>query len=182
MIISDSSEGEITFGGANLSRVVGGELSLLSMVQTEDPEQQAIFTWLTAINSAAVSLPPVLLDTGTPYSRFPPFIVNAFAEAYNFTRYARAPGFFEAPCSLKAKTPGIKFTFSDAADLDKQVRISMPWSEAVVEIGDNVCLFAVGADRADADYYIMGQTFLQSAYLFVDLDNMTIGLGQAKWD
>lgn len=151
------------------------------MIETEDPEQQRIFTILTAINSNEVVV-PVLLDTGTPITRFPPAIVNAFAEAFGLTEYSDTPGFFDAPCSLASQTPGLTFTFTDFADADNQVTITMPWSEAVIPLDDDSCLFAFAADEEDAEFYVMGQTFLQSTYLYVNLEELTIGLGQANWD
>lgn len=188
----DSSNGEITFGGADLSRVVNKELTLLSMIKTTDPEEQRIFTNLSQINfvrggeaydedtAKIVSLPPVILDTGTPFSRLPPFIVESFADDLELTEYVDVPGFFEAPCSLKSEAGGLRFTFTD--DEGNGVDIEMLWSEAVVEVSRDLCLFAFASWDEDAGFYIMGQTFLQSTYLYVDLEELLIGLGQAEWD
>jgi len=161
------------------------------MIQTIDPDAQRIFTNLTEINIAlgeeaydeanAVTLlmPPVLLDTGTPFSRLPPLIVEAFAEAFGFVEFDDPVGFYQAPCDMRSELGGIRFTFSDYDD--NAVAIEMPWSEAIVEYSDG-CLFAFAEGDEDADFFIMGQTFLQSTYLYVNLEDLTIGLGQAKWD
>ncbi|KAK5052665.1 hypothetical protein LTR84_002530 [Exophiala bonariae] len=174
---SDSENGEITFGGADLSLVVDEELSLLSMLKTEDPSEQQILTLLTAVNSNEVDV-PVLLDTGTPISILPPEVLNALVEEFAFTESTDNPGMIEAPCSMANETTtGLTFTFTDSADAENQVTIMMPWSEAIRPAGDSACAFVFRA----GDTYIMGQTFLQSTYLFVDLDEFTIGLGQANW-
>lgn len=161
------------------------------MIQTTDPDEQRIFTYLAEINvaqgvevydedNAVVTVfPPVLLDTGTPFSRLPPFIVESFAEAFGFVELDDPQGFYEAPCEMRSETGGIRFTLAD--DDGNAVDIEMPWSEAVVEFSD-MCLFAFASGGEDAEFFIMGQTFLQSTYLYVNLEDETIGLGQANWD
>lgn len=161
------------------------------MIKTTDPEEQRIFSSLSQINfvlggevfdenTAEIVSIPVLLDTGTPFSRFPPSLVESLAEEFGLTEIVDVPGFFEAPCSLKSETGGLRFTFTD--DEGNGVDIDMPWSEAVVEVDDGLCLFVFASDEEDAPFYIMGQTFLQSTYLYVDLEEQIIGLGQAEWD
>jgi hypothetical protein len=162
------------------------------MIKTTDPEEQRIFTYLSQINfvrggevfdedtAQMLSFPPVLLDTGTPFSRLPPILVEAFAAEFEFTEYVDVPGFFEAPCSMRSEAGGLRFTFTD--DEGNGVDIDMPWSESVVQVAEGLCLFAFASYDEDADFYIIGQTFLQSTYFYVNLEEQLIGLGQAKWD
>src|SRR3954464_15379729 len=99
----DSENGEITFGGVDLSRVVDEELSLLSMIKTEDPSDQEILTMLTAVNSNEVEI-PVVLDTGTPISILPSEVLSGLVEEFGFTESIDNPGRIEAPCSMANET------------------------------------------------------------------------------
>ena len=141
------------------------------------------------------SLPPapstytVLLDTGTTLSYIPEDQFAVLLAALNATGQTEAVEandgtvIYEVPCALALAEGGIDFEFSGPAG---NLAIQVPWAELVLPIPDanNFCPFGVTTDtQADTrGVYILGDTFIRSAYLLYNFDASTISLAQASYD
>lgn len=127
----------------------------------------------------------VLLDTGSTLTSLPVDQVAALSEIVTFIDSGAGNGgtIYAVDCSLAENTGGIDFSF--AGPMGSKT-IHVPWQELVLPISGvtDECLFGIQSyDQSVAEgVYILGDTFLRSAYALFDFDASTISLAQASYD
>jgi hypothetical protein len=116
-----------------------------------------------------------LLDSGTTTTRFSSSIVAAFVSAFGASSSGDS---YTVPCSAKGQfNKGyIAFTFA------KSVTINVPMDEWIYPASgsSSTCQLAIGV--ASEAPYILGDTFIRSAYVVYDLTNNEIGLAQTNFE
>lgn len=126
----------------------------------------------------------VLLDSGTSFTYLPDTTVT---KLYTLTgaQYDSSSGGAYVPCSLAGSGMGVSFNFSSTV-------ISVGMDELVISVSDSngnspqyddgttACLF--GILPAGAGSVIMGDTFLRSAYVVIDLSSNQVALAQTKFN
>lgn len=149
---------------------------------------------LTAEDSGLKSI----LDSGTTLSYLPDAIAMSLFEAmgaYQDTSSSESTGLALVDCNLD-----VSFTFA----VNNSIAITIPSDELVIDALQGIplssdvpfsspCLFgiqSIGDTSSDessgsssartADYALLGDTFLRSAYIVYDLDNLQIGLAPAN--
>lgn len=127
----------------------------------------------------------VLLDTGSTLMSLPFDQVAALAEIVDFVESAEVDDgiVFGVDCSLAQAAGGITFSFAGALG---STTIQVPWQELVLPIQGvtSECLFGIQAYKESVaeGVYILGDTFLRSAYTVFNFDANTISLAQASYD
>jgi hypothetical protein len=88
-------------------------------------------------------------------------------------------------CSLASTSGGLSFTFSAASG---SVTITVPYAELILDLPEldlpaGQCILGVWGEPDDSynGNFLLGDTFLRSAYVVYNFDDMTISLAQAKW-
>lgn len=121
----------------------------------------------------------VRIDTDTPVTYIPDVQFDAIGGAVGAQVIGSGPT-YSVDCSLAQKPGSINFDFEGSKG---SVTISVPWAEMVVPSGGS-CLFGLApASNNDVDgVYVLGDTFIRSAYLVFDYDNLVIGIAQASYD
>ncbi|KAL9582224.1 MAG: hypothetical protein Q9212_003417 [Teloschistes hypoglaucus] len=191
----DQSFGQIVFGGVDASKYTG-PLNLLPVVDAPVPgtDVPRLTVQLTSLdlyqhdNLVTEFLPEgsvfrTLLDTGTTLSLFPKSVLRQLY-AKPEVRFLEVDGKRGIPyvdCSLQA-TFAFRFGGSQA------ITIHVPISEMVLPFaGDRfpdeslACQLGVGLSPLPLSF-MLGDTFLRSAYTVVDLESKYIGLAQAATD
>ena len=128
---------------------------------------------------------PVLLDSGTTYTYVPQATYKKLASEVG-VRYMS--GSSVVKCSLKKYNGTVDFAFSG-------YEIHVPFNELVVdaydiygdpilfENGDQLCFFGIFPDISDMpSTFVLGDTFLRSAYVVYDLDNAEISLANIHFN
>ncbi|KAL8243764.1 hypothetical protein R6Q59_010022 [Mikania micrantha] len=190
----DEATGTITFGGYDSSKWAGN-LVKFPLVEpapngqiTLDIDEPSLSynTGRGDVEIAAVSPSyTVLLDTGTALSRIPVAQFAAIAQGIGAQPISGAT-VYSVPCSLAQQSGGVAFKFSGSSG---SVTVSVPWKELVLsnsydDLPYGTCLFGMlpySAATADG-LYILGETFLRSAYVLFDYDNAVVGIAQVKYN
>ncbi len=133
---------------------------------------------------------PVILDSGTTLTYLPPRVARQIYSAFNAVDDTSVTGLVYASCDLltseKNTTLDFQFGGSDGP------LIKVPIDELVldnvkgyIELGldvpdlpfDDVCSFGI---QSLSSIYLLGDTFLRSAYVVYDLSHKKIALAQAN--
>ena len=193
----DASAGSILFGGIDTKKYVG-DLSRIAIY----PSQRLFTSFIVALTSLVASSPsgsdtltstsfpiPVVLDTGTTLSYLPNDIA---LQAWKEVGAVYSPEFELAllPCSM-ATSKGF-FTFGFAGPQGPKINVSM--DEMVLDLttntppvfssgrykGQDACKF--GLQNFTQGPYLLGDTFLRSAYVVYDLVNNQIGIAATDFN
>jgi len=127
---------------------------------------------VTSLNSG----PAALLDSGSTLSHVPQDVLNLLVSLFDVTQTANSDGLYVGPCANANEDISIEFGFGNGA-----ASISVPASQMFrpYDTAGEVC--ALGFNATTSLPYILGDTFLTSAYLVYDFDAYTISMAQAKW-
>ncbi|KJK62556.1 Eukaryotic aspartyl protease [Aspergillus parasiticus SU-1] len=181
-----ASRGSILFGGVNKAKYKG-ELQTIPIVRTLRGYSYLAVT-LTGVSvehdkeseDYSSRLPiVVLLDSGTTLTYLPDSLVDELYKKFNAT-FLEDDGLAYVDCELMEKDYTVNFDFSGATIA---VGISELVLKAVAEdFPTGTCAFGVipSGDSQDA-MYILGDTFLRSAYVVYDLGNNEISLANTNF-
>lgn len=181
-----ASRGSILFGGVNKAKYKG-ELQTIPIVRTLRGYSYLAVT-LTGVSveqgkeseDYSSRLPiVVLLDSGTSLTYLPDSLVDELYKKFNAT-FLEDDGLAYVDCELMKKDYTVNFDFSGATIA---VGISELVLKAVAEdFPLGTCAFGVvpSGDSQDA-MYILGDTFLRSAYVVYDLGNNEISLANTNF-
>lgn len=189
--------GTILFGGLDTQKFIG-ELQTVA-IQPDRYGNYSSFTVAlssfstTANNGTSTNYTrtaiPVILDSGTTLTYFPASIANRIFDAFGAVDDTSGTGLVFVDCNYLDSN---NFTFNFQFGGNDGPVIRVPIDEMVldniggyVELGldlpslpfDNACSFGI---QPSSDYYLLGDTFLRSAYIVYDLTNKQIGLAQAN--
>ncbi|KIW63850.1 hypothetical protein PV04_08822 [Phialophora macrospora] len=191
----DDNSGSILFGGIDPSRYTG---ELLALPLSTDPygnytEFRVALTQLSirdGKSTRALTLPsfsaPALLDSGTSLSYLPQDVTDAIIEGLGAT-VDEDSGWAYAPCAYRKSNVSLIYTFGGPDG----VNVSVPLSELIGEqLGDEsayrdgtpACSLNIDRATDDGTGIILGDSFLRSAYVVYDLENLIVALAQAKVD
>lgn len=132
--------------------------------------------YLTGDNTAV----PALLDSGTTYTLVPQDIFEQF---FYYAGAVQSDGSNLVDCELLANTEGtVNFGFGGA----NGPVIKVPFSEFAIPTtqpqkmpnGNTACDLGM----SPSDDWILGDTFLRSAYVVYNLDNLAIGIAQTAFN
>ena len=153
-------------------------------------------------NTASVSNEPlyVILDSGTSLTYLPSTVTNSLFKLLNTydDTSSRGSGQILVDCDLRQKSgltisfqfngpngpvinvPATEFILDDLKSYISSGAIAvpsnLPWSK------DRVCRMGIMPGDEQAPTYLIGDTFLRSAYVVYDLTNHEIGMAQSNVD
>uniref|UniRef100_A0A060TFP0 ARAD1D16588p n=1 Tax=Blastobotrys adeninivorans TaxID=409370 RepID=A0A060TFP0_BLAAD len=194
---SNSTNGTIIFGAVDTSAYEGP----LYLLKTLPVEGQAAplhpfvtLTGLTAenggtsLNLSEATLSqgvPVLIDTTAGLSALPYTTIVELATQLN-ALYSSDLDVWVQSCSLRNLSGTVNFRFQEAVIKVPIRDILVPLyrgvdgsEEYTFENGEPACALAF-IDSESVGYSVFGNTFLNSVYLVMDVDNYRVGLAQAR--
>lgn len=183
----DADTGSVLFGAIDEAKYEG-DLKTLDLININDEgekteEPVAFFVSLDSIsnnnNVVTTKSQPALLDSGTTLIYAPTDVWNKIVNTYG-TYYKEIGG---SVIDCNAQEDDFEFAFGDKT-------IKVPFSDTLFKLtqndgsplsigGKEQCL--VGFMNSGSEYYILGDGFLRSAYIFYDLDDKQVSIGQAKF-
>lgn len=196
---SDASTGNLLFGGIDTDKYTG---DLVKVDIYKDPNTGTFTSFIVALTSVeavsssgsdtltSTSFPvPVVLDSGTTLSYVPQDLAEQIWKETGAV-YNAEVGLAVIPCSLA--TSGGHFTFGFGGPDGATINVAM--DELVLDLfsgggatfssgqfkGESACEF--GIQNSTSDPYLLGDTFLRSAYVVYDLVNNEIALGQTDFN
>jgi hypothetical protein len=187
-----ASTGTILFGGYDTTKFQG-ELGVLQI--QPDSQSGTYSTFGVVLNSVGVTdssgstvlttsnMPNVvILDTGTAFTILPSDIFNelvTYFGALNDETFG-----WIVRCDLDGMTGTLDYQFAGPTG----PLIAVPFKELAVPIVDSagqpytdtnnhpVCKLGLSEPSSDSEPFLFGDTFLRSAYVVYDLDNLQIGI------
>ncbi|KAL2270373.1 hypothetical protein VTJ83DRAFT_2557 [Remersonia thermophila] len=183
-----ATTGSILFGGVDAARY---EPPLRSVpVETATGSYREFMVTLTKLQLGGLTLGrgedlaiAVLLDSGSTLTYLPDRLAGELFDAVNATYDADANAAY-VPCTLAQGADNLTFTFSEPAipvglgELVLDVTLASGRQPAYAD-GTPACLFGVAA--AAGGTYVLGDTFLRSAYVVFDLENHEISLAPTRF-
>ena len=200
----DAKEGTILFGGEDKSKANGKLRSspLTSVVST--PRGDDFLEWsinLTAVvrreEGAGVEESLIngtyntILDTGSPNMYVPQDLYDIVAAPLNVTlRTYRNTSY--VPCSFRSSPQSLRFDFAGKNGAQGPA-VRVPYREIIYpfgmptilgevrsEDGTELCYLGI-LSNGGAPLFILGTTFIRSAYVVFDADNLELRIAQSKW-
>ncbi|KAI1245804.1 hypothetical protein MGN70_012698 [Eutypa lata] len=195
-----SETGTIMFGGIDTEKYIG-ELTAVPVIPDSDTDIYTSFTVtlsslivnytdadpFTAVSQAI----PVILDSGTTLSYLPSRIADNIYEELGAVDDTSYTGLVYIDCEYLRNSSGLTFDFQFGGSSGPLVRV--PVDELVLDnvkeyidqglplpdldFADDVCSFGI---QPNTGVYLLGDTFLRSAYAVYDLDNNVVALAQAN--
>ncbi|KAK4143825.1 aspartic peptidase domain-containing protein [Dichotomopilus funicola] len=190
----DASTGNILFGGVDTEKFTPPLRSL--PVESASSVHAEFMLTLTSLhlNDRALGPSPnlaiaVLLDTGSSLTYLPdPLVADLYAAVGAvFNTDANAA---YVPCSLaRNTTTQLGFTFSEPTiwiGMDELVLdlVTSSGRRPTFSDGTPACLFGIGpaGSAGSGNTFVLGDTFLRSAYVVYDLDNNQIALAPTRFN
>ncbi|OBT99334.2 hypothetical protein VE01_02698 [Pseudogymnoascus verrucosus] len=202
-----AATGQILFGGIDTAKY-DGSLSILPVLGDDKggrPTSFAVGLYgmsvghkgsMSSITTSTFAI-PVILDSGTTHTLLPAAVVNPIIRglgAYDFTSQI---GAILVDCGLRTANPdfifGYKFGNSTTAptiyvNLSELILDFPGLDQAQIKDSfkewDSVCYLAIADSSTVTDHpiYLLGDTFLRSAYVVYDIDNDEIGIAQSNFN
>ncbi|KAI1408202.1 aspartic peptidase domain-containing protein [Hypoxylon sp. FL1857] len=190
--------GTILFGGLDTDKFIG-ELKTVDIQPDRSGNYSSFTVALTSLSITADNgtvtnysrtAVPVILDSGTTLTYVPESMASRIFRAFDAVDDTSGTGLVFVNCDYLSDNKNLTFDFQFGGNDGPVVRV--PIDEMVlnnvdgyVELGlnvpslpfDNVCSLGL---QPSSDYYLLGDTFLRSAYVVYDLTNKQIGLAQAN--
>ncbi|KAK3694536.1 mitochondrial elongation factor g 1-like protein [Podospora appendiculata] len=194
----DASDGSILFGGIDTKKYVG-DLTRIAIYPTQQDLYTSFlvaFTSLQAVSPSGTdtltsrSFPiPVVLDSGTTLSYLPTDLAKQIWTEVGAT-YSASEGLALLPCSMQ-NSKGY-FSFGFAGPSGPKINVTM--DELVLDLtdgqapvfsageyrGQDACAF--GIQNFTSAPYLLGDTFLRSAYVVYDLVNNQVGIAATDFN
>lgn len=178
----DASTGSVLFGALDHSKYSGGlyTVPLVNVYESQGinkPVEFDITLYGIGYQSAdenvtiAQTSIPALLDSGTTISYFPPQLLELIATQLGAT-YNDYQGYYLMDCVSDDDTTEIVFDFGG-------FHITVPLADFQSQVSPSQCMLMMSTQ---AERIILGDVFLQHAYVVYDLENLEISMGQANFD
>lgn len=194
----DANTGSILFGGIDTEKYQG-ELTRINIYK--DSQTNAFSSFIVALTSLQASsssgtdtltsseLPvPVVLDSGTTFSYLPTDIAEQMWQEVGAAYYTQL-GLALLPCSMENSDGHFSFGFGGSGGPVINVTMDelvLPLTDEPQQFpsgpyeGQDICQF--GVQNFSSSPYLLGDTFLRSAYVVYDLVNNEIGLAPTDFN
>lgn len=173
-----SARGSVVFGGVDLKKF-RGTLHATPILDGATAPDRTTRYWinLDSISQTAggetVTLVdqrlPVFLDTGATLSYFPPSIVRKLLQGFPGAKRDKYANYI-VNCSLRRQNASVDFQFGSTV-------IRAAYKDFIYPFDGNAC--ALGFTEAVDKAYVLGDSFLRSAYVVFDQTNRQLALAQA---
>lgn len=203
----EASSGSIIFGGMDTDKFIGSLVEIPIVPATLRNGSTLYYEFTVAMTSFSVGSTslsttapvPVLLDSGTSLVYLPTRVTRGLYELLGAYDDTEGTGFVYADCNLLVTNSTGAFDFgfgSNSTSNAAGVTIKVPYSEMLFtqqELGidltnylppdipfADVCILGIMAQESQP--YILGDTFLRSAYVVYDLKNNVVALAQTNFN
>ncbi|PSR75427.1 aspartic peptidase domain-containing protein [Coniella lustricola] len=193
-----SSSGSILFGGIDEDKFTG---DLIAVPIIKDSSVNNYTSFLVTLSSVAsitsdgtvstnytTSAEAVVLDSGTTLTYLPETMATAIFDTFNAT-YSESAGYASVDCSLADESSlALQFQFGGSdgpaikvplSELVLQDGSGMSFGEGAGGAAESTCAFGVSMSSST---FLLGDTFLRSAYAVYDLDAKQVALAQSNFN
>ncbi|KAF3761830.1 acid protease [Cryphonectria parasitica EP155] len=194
-----SSSGTILFGGIDTDKYTGDLIAVPIIKDAAADNYTSFLVTLSSVTSVksdgtvssnfTTDAEAVVLDSGTTLTYLPEDMADSIFDAFNAT-YDDQQGYATIDCSAADDTSlALEFQFGGSDGPS----IKIPLSELVLSDGSGMGVGDGGSEDASSsscafgvsmstDTYLLGDTFLRSAYVVYDLDAKQVALAQSNFN
>ncbi|KAI1079614.1 aspartic peptidase domain-containing protein [Whalleya microplaca] len=190
--------GTILFGGIDTEKFIGS-LETIDIQKDSNGNYSSFSVALSSLTITAgngtvtnysQSPLPVILDSGTTLTYLPSQIADSILEAFGAVDDTSGSGLVYVDCTYLTSNSNLTFDFQFGNSDGPLIRV--PIDEMILDNVDQYTDIGVEMPRlpfndacsfglqSSTDYYLLGDTFLRSAYVVYDLTNKEIALAQAN--
>lgn len=193
----EASTGSILFGGIDTSKYTGDLVAMpiipnarySNSTDTVYTDMNVILSGMTVTGMddfwTADDIDVTVLDSGTSRAYIPPAAYNAIAKHFDVT-YINSTQDYYVECSASQQNVTFNFTFGGPGGSGPTVGVDI--SEFIYPNQDNAtfadgtpaCVFALNPNTGGP--YLLGDTFLRSAYVVYDITNKEIAIAQTNFN
>lgn len=193
LYLSDGVSGQLTIGGVDNARY-SGPLTVLPIITDPTTVGQSFQVTVNAVGSGGTTSNEVtvnsalVLDSGTTSMYLPVAAVEQLATNLGgyFVPYDSTSGLLAIPCTVSTT---IDFYFTNSAVirvptseiLEGRLTAAQAARNGITGATGDVCVLSLFG-TTDSASYLLGDSFLRSAYVVYDLAQGVIALGQARYD
>ncbi|KAL1603843.1 hypothetical protein SLS60_005435 [Paraconiothyrium brasiliense] len=201
----DAKEGTILFGGIDESKTQGELKSTPLTSKIPTPAGDDFTAWsisLTSLirrdgqngseESVINTTYNAILDTGSPNMYVPQGLYDTIAAPLDVTlRTYRNTSY--VPCSLRSSPDSLHFGFA-GKDGAEGPQVCVPYSEIIYpfgmpanlgevrsENGTELCYLGVLSNNGSG-IFLLGNSFIRSAYVVYDADDLQLQIAQSRWE
>jgi hypothetical protein len=206
----ESSTGQILFGGIDTAKY-SGSLSILplqaSAGESSAKKRPSSFTvtlsglsagnpgQTTSIISTEFAI-PVVLDSGTTQTLLPASLINAIVDGLGAFDASLQVNAILVNCALREFNPDFVFAYRFGDENGPVITVNL--SEMILDFEtsnqellatvfedwEGVCYLAIADSSTvtDSPIYLLGDSFLRSAYVVYDIDNDEVGIAQSNFN
>ncbi|RAH80131.1 acid protease [Aspergillus japonicus CBS 114.51] len=178
----DAKEGTILFGGVNTAKYTGSLHTLPiekinGVYDTLAVSLNGVHvtgTKSTSVNNTAFPVVGVL-DSGTSLTYLPSAAAQDLISAVG-AEYVERAGYAIVDCDVADQDYDVVFEFSG-------FNLSVPVGDLLLDAG-SYCVFGIVPQDSDSDdgEFVLGDTFLRSAYVVYDLENNEVAIAKTNTD
>ncbi|KAG2171711.1 hypothetical protein INT43_008091 [Umbelopsis isabellina] len=196
----EGETGQITFGGMDTSKFTGNLQYLQVQKESSAPGYpDDYYHWTVLLRGLAVTVngqtssnlltiasQQVVLDSGTTFTYLPYQAAQSIAQLVAPSA-TLSQGMYVVDCGLYSTQGNIQFAFSNSStsSSSQSVIFSVPISSMIIPMDSTSidtatqCVLGIIPTDASMGVYLLGDTFLQSAYVVHDFENYVVGIAQA---
>lgn len=179
---SDAQEGNILFGGVDHAKYNGTLITVPLINTLESSGYNEIIKLEVTLSGIGTNVSgeettitttkyPALLDSGTTLTYLPSTVISSIADSIGAS-YSQSTGYYLTEC-YGSGDGYIVYDFQGKL-------IYVPLEDIVLSTSSGYTCVLGLFDSGD-DSSILGDSFLRSAYVVYDLDDLTVSLAQAKY-
>ena len=202
-----ASTGSIIFGGLDSDKYQGDLLQIPIVPDTDSSGTDTYTEFAVALTSFSMTgqngnttdltvgeySAPVILDSGTTLTYVPQRLASLVYEKLGAVDDTEGSGLVFVNCDVLTNAPKTTFNFGFGGS--NGVSVNVPVDEMIFQLEgifsldgyatpdlpfSNAC--ALGINGQDEEPYILGDTFLRSAYVVYDLKNNLIAIAQTNFN
>ena len=177
----NASTGNILFGAVDHSKYVNGLytvplVNIYSRLGLRKPIEFDVTFFGIGVQTDSENITiaqtsiPALLDSGTTISYFPPTLLELIASQLGAT-YSSSLGYYIMDCVSDDDSTLLVFDFGG-------FHITSPLADFQSQVTNSQCMLMMSTQ---SDKIILGDVFLQHAYVVYDLENLQVSMGQANF-
>lgn len=186
-----ADSGSILFGAIDTTKYSGDLISLPMQSSQYNGNVSDLTVTLSSVSittgsgttllSSSDLAVPALLDSGTPNTELPAYIADAIIAGLGGVETELGT---TVPCRMINADANLTYGFGGEGG----PKITLPLSQLMIdagfqfEDGSEACTLGIDAvETAEGGDILLGDTFLRSAYVVYDLENLQIAMAQAKY-
>lgn len=170
-----SSTGTLLLGGVDNAKY-SGNLAVLPL--TDDASFQVGYSGISIGDKNYGHANNAVLDSGTSYTYIPDDAFQAISQDINFLGTDQSSGLPLIDCGSDVS---VTFHFDGKDITVPSEQIVIPLSTLLQDDSETQCVFGIQTAASTDGYVLFGDTFLRAAYVVYDVDELKVGIAQAKY-